>query len=370
MKKYLLLAGFLLSLSRLTSAQSTTILPYSTELINNSNEPNTFAFKGILTATSTGIKSTAIRGENKALNNYGSGVWGSHAGGGSGVYGQSITGAGLIGQSQSGNALMAVSESGTALHAGSTSGAAAFFVNGTGNANEVVYIQNLGVGNGLEINSVMPYNESNALKISMLGTGAAANIVSSNMDGNGAGLIVGKKKPYAKTYTTDTNVDFEVRHPMGNTEGMSGLRILNTGPNLSNWTLYAANGSGDLLLYANGITRGSFNAGTGAYTTISDKRLKTNIRDYAGTLADVMKIEVKSYQRLNADKTEIGLMAQDVIKFFPEIVYYNSNDKGEQFYTVDYSRVGVIAIKAIQEQQKEIEQLKTEIAELKKLIEK
>lgn len=213
-------------------------------------------------------------------------------------------------------------------------------------------------------------NASNALEAVTNGTGAATFIKNTNTLGKGAGLIVGKSKPYAQAFTTNANADLEVRHPMSNTDGMSGLRLVNTGPNLSNWTLYAANGNGDLLLYADGVNKGSFNANTGAYTPISDKRLKTNIKDYTATLADVMKMEVKSYQRLNSNKTEIGLMAQDALKYFPEIVYDNTNDKGEQFYTMDYSRIGVIAIKAVQEQQSLITKQQSIIEEQQKQLQK
>lgn len=213
-------------------------------------------------------------------------------------------------------------------------------------------------------------NSSNALEAITNGAGAAASIRNINTTGKGSALIVGKAKPYDEMFTTAAHVDLEVRHSIEGYIGMSGLRILNTGPNLSNWTLYAANSTGNLLLYADGVNKGVFSASTGAYTTVSDKRLKTNIKDYTTTLTDVMKMEVKSYQRFNSDKTEIGLMAQDALKYFPELVYDNTNDKGEQFYTMDYSRIGVIAIKAVQEQQKEIEFLKKEIAELKMLMKK
>jgi hypothetical protein len=93
-------------------------------------------------------------------------------------------------------------------------------------------------------------------------------------------------------------------------------------------------------------------------------------------------MNVKSYQLLKSDKTEIGLVAQETLKLFPEVVYDNINDKGEQFYTMDYSRIGVIAIKAVQEQQdiitrqqqtiqqheEAITLLKNELNELKKAI--
>src|SRR6218665_2339192 len=347
MKKQILLISLMLIASKGVFAQSATTLPYSTEVVNPDTEPNSFALKGIMTAGTIGTNSTAIRGENRALNNAGFGVWGSHSGGGAGIKGESNKGAGVFGQSVSGYGIRAFSETGQAIYANSTAGHAGYFMNGAGNTEEVVYIQNLSLGSGMEINTIQPYNEKNALNIIAQGTGSGINIRGFNSDGDGAGMSVGKQWPYTKPFTTDPQIDLDVRHPMSNTDGMSGLRILNTGANLSNWTMYAANGSGDLILYAKGVMKGSFNANTGAYTSVSDKRLKTNIKDYSTTLADVMKMEVKSYQRFNSTKTEIGLMAQDALKYFPEIVYDNTNDKGEQFYTMDYSRIGVVAIKAI-----------------------
>ncbi|RYU92980.1 tail fiber domain-containing protein [Emticicia agri] len=370
MKKQVLLISLIMSTASLTFAQSATINPDNITVSNPSPDPHSYAIRGVVSSPTNGLKSAAIRGENLGTDFGGFGIWGAHSGGGTGIYGQSVKGIGVVGESGTLYGVKAFSESGIGLYANSGSGHAGYFLSMSGNTKEVIYVQNLGLGGGMEINTILPYNTKDALKVIAQGTGAGINVTGFNSDGDGAGLVVGKKIPYQMAFTTDPKVDLDVRHPMGDTEGMSGLRILNTGPNLSNWTMYAANGTGDLLFYCKGVLRGSIDAATGAYTAISDKRLKTNIKDYNSILADVMKMEVKSYQRLNSAKTEIGLMAQDALKYFPEIVYDNTNDKGEQFYTMDYSRIGVIAIKAIQEQQKEIDLLKNEIAELKKLIKK
>jgi len=80
-----------------------------------------------------------------------------------------------------------------------------------------------------------------------------------------------------------------------------------------------------------------------------------------------------------------GFVAQDVMKIFPNLVYHNVNkERKVDVYTMNYSGFGVIAIKAIQEQQgqmqelkdqltvqtEEISNLKDEIKELKVLINK
>jgi hypothetical protein len=65
---------------------------------------------------------------------------------------------------------------------------------------------------------------------------------------------------------------------------------------------------------------------------------------------------------IKSDKKHYGLFAHDVEKLFPEVVKY---DKNEDQYTMDYSAFGVLAVKAIQEQQQEVDELKKGLAELK-----
>lgn len=55
-------------------------------------------------------------------------------------------------------------------------------------------------------------------------------------------------------------------------------------------------------------------------------------------------------------------MAQDVLPLFPELVMADDN---EEYMGINYAGFGVVAIKAIQEQQVIIENQETEIRELK-----
>jgi hypothetical protein len=65
----------------------------------------------------------------------------------------------------------------------------------------------------------------------------------------------------------------------------------------------------------------------------------------------------------SSDKKHYGMIAQDVEKLFPEIVTEPAAG-GSNHYAVNYSAYGVIAIKAIQEQQKKIETLEERIVRL------
>ena len=96
----------------------------------------------------------------------------------------------------------------------------------------------------------------------------------------------------------------------------------------------------------------------------SDIRMKTNLVPLSDTLGKVLELKPYSFN-WKADpkgKREVGLIAQDVEKIFPEITYTNKQDgmKG-----INYAQFTPILIEAIKEQQKEIDALKAEIAELR-----
>lgn len=99
--------------------------------------------------------------------------------------------------------------------------------------------------------------------------------------------------------------------------------------------------------------------------TPSDKRLKSNIKDVTYGLTDLLKLKAVSYTKkfsLEKNETgevkEIGFIAQDLQKVLPELVTENGADK---LLAVNYTSIIPILVKAIQEQQKEIEALKAKI---------
>ena len=61
------------------------------------------------------------------------------------------------------------------------------------------------------------------------------------------------------------------------------------------------------------------------------------------------------------DKIQIGISAQELEKDFPELV--NTDENGEK--AVAYTRLSVVLLEAIKEQQTEIDYLKSEIEKLK-----
>jgi len=72
-----------------------------------------------------------------------------------------------------------------------------------------------------------------------------------------------------------------------------------------------------------------------------------------------MELRPVSYKLKGTDNKDIGFIAQDVKKIIPEIVY---GSEGE--LTLSYGQITSVLTKGMQEQQKEIENYKTEIADL------
>jgi hypothetical protein len=136
----------------------------------------------------------------------------------------------------------------------------------------------------------------------------------------------------------------------------------------------------DLFLTFNGFAKGVFDHTTGAYTSVSDERLKTNIKPMTTMLEKIGQLKPSTYQFKNTKDTQEynGFIAQDVMKIFPSLVMHNVNPERKlDVYTMDYSGFGVLAIKGIQELEPVVEEQKIvndeqkeEIATLKERISK
>ncbi len=139
------------------------------------------------------------------------------------------------------------------------------------------------------------------------------------------------------------------------------------------WGLYVSAIDSSLNFYSNGLLRANIDRVTGVYSALSDRNQKKNIRPINPVMETIMKLPVYSYNYLDSkddDRRMIGLMAQDVQPYFPELVYQRyDREVSKPVLTMDYSGFGVVAIKAIQEQQKMIEKLTQQIEELNKRIE-
>ena len=96
------------------------------------------------------------------------------------------------------------------------------------------------------------------------------------------------------------------------------------------------------------------------YNTSSDSRLK-DITGEARGLEVVNELNPVAYNWKSNGESDEGLIAQEVKDFVPNAVTQDE----EGYYQMDYSKLVTPLIKAVQEQQGQIEQLKAEINELK-----
>ena len=100
----------------------------------------------------------------------------------------------------------------------------------------------------------------------------------------------------------------------------------------------------------------------GSIAACSDIRYKKNIVPLSGALNNVLKLQGVNYywkkdefpdKQFSSDK-QIGFIAQDIEKVYPEVVITNKDG----YKSVDYTRLTPILVEAMKEQQKIIESLK------------
>ena len=84
-----------------------------------------------------------------------------------------------------------------------------------------------------------------------------------------------------------------------------------------------------------------------------------------GVLSKLIKLNASNYKYndIERDLKTIGFIAQDVQKLFPEIV--SEFVDGSGLLAIAYSKIGVLAVEAIKEQQDIINEQELEIKELK-----
>jgi len=124
-------------------------------------------------------------------------------------------------------------------------------------------------------------------------------------------------------------------------------------------------GNNDLNIYFNGVSKGFWNDSDGVYTA-SDRRLKNTVAPMGkGVLSKLLSLNASTYKYNDVERDEetFGFIAQEVQEVFPEIV--REFDDGSGLLAIAYSKVGVLAVEAIKEQQEIIDAQANEIKELK-----
>jgi hypothetical protein len=108
-----------------------------------------------------------------------------------------------------------------------------------------------------------------------------------------------------------------------------------------------------------GVAKNIFSGGnivaSGTVTANSDIKLKENVITIESALEKVLSLRGVEYDRKDSGEHQIGVIAQEVEKIIPEVVY------GDEIKSVAYGNLVGLLIEAIKEQQKEIEELKKKL---------
>ncbi|MBL7782327.1 MAG: tail fiber domain-containing protein [Saprospiraceae bacterium] len=150
--------------------------------------------------------------------------------------------------------------------------------------------------------------------------------------------------------------------------GDSGLKLENEA---GNFDVEMAVFNGRLEFYFNDAAAIAAIQPNGQYVNLSDRRLKKDIQRFeASVLGRVNSLPMYTYrykQENDNAALSFGVLAQELQERFPELVSEGKNrPDGQSYLGVAYDKLGLVAIKAIQEQQQIIEQQQAELAQMKK----
>jgi len=116
-------------------------------------------------------------------------------------------------------------------------------------------------------------------------------------------------------------------------------------------------------LHLGAIGNGAHCTSAGVWTNGSDRRLKEDIAPLGYGLNELMALRPVSYQMQSNGEAQIGFIAQEVQAILPELVSGTEGDmeKGETL-GMSYGNLTAVLVKAVQEQQAEIEALRSQLS--------
>ena len=127
-----------------------------------------------------------------------------------------------------------------------------------------------------------------------------------------------------------------------------------------------------LSVYSGGTGGVTLTSGATSWASLSDERLKNingNIENAVEKLMTLRAVNFR-WEKDKTNKENLGLIAQDVEKVFPQVIEKNKllntptnpNKDENEYLAVKYTELIPVLVKAIQEQQKQIEELKQTVA--------
>lgn len=177
---------------------------------------------------------------------------------------------------------------------------------------------------------------------------------------NAGNIGIGTTAPgYKLEVATTGSVNWIAR--FSNNSGLNGNAggiIITAGSNSTNFGAFLIGFTRPDGIYIGAISQNT--ASSVSYNTTSDIRLKENIVATSFVLTDLMKLKIVDYNYIGDSSAQTGLIAQEVYEIIPSVVNVGDEDVKTRPWGIDYGKLTPFIIKATQEQQTIIENLKSE----------
>lgn len=314
--------------------------------ISNYLNPNQYKYAGVY-------------GESNSTNNLGSGVYGTHSGTGPGVSGYSYLGVGGRFNSDGGGYALVTQDGNVGI--GTSTPVAKMDIKGSlyfshfyYDANEDTYIRGGKAGSRVLINDDL--NQGSV--------GIGISNPNQYLD------IKGRMRIYSSAFGTAGLWLNNAANALGNVDGaFIGINCSSTGNETVGFYV-GGDWRFDVDRSGNGRFDGTVSSVNG-FTCASDFRYKKDILSLENPLGNLLKIKGISYhwktedfpEKHFSDKNQIGFIAQDLEKIYPEMVF--TDEKG--YKSVDYARLTPVLVEAIKEQQIQIDKLQKTAIEMQEL---
>lgn len=226
--------------------------------------------------------------------------------------------------------------------------------------------------------STIDQNLSTGSNVSFLGIRDTNLGTASYLKSSGGTITAGVGTVYADS-SSGTTIGLRDFRVLGT--GSSGVRWVSTGGTVQAHMHRFGASDGRLLITNSGgsNTTGQYLAsGTNFWQTASDYRLKTNIKTYTGVLDKIKDKRTITYnpKKTSADEetgkeivsddyfpvVNYGIIAQEWQSDFPNLI---TGDEESGYLGASYAELGVIAMQAVIELTKKVDDLKKELDDLK-----
>jgi co-chaperonin GroES (HSP10) len=298
------------------------------EGINSSTMANVRGITGIISSISPGSLAAGVRGINNGTGIEGIGVWGSHAGGGYGVYGSSNSGTGVYGNSTSGFGLVAESAAWNA---------AFFDVTDPANSSDVVYIYNQGLGNGLNVTS----EKSNGIQAITNDSASAGLMALNNLGGRAIYGVGFGTEAGIEGYNASTGAGIKATSTgEGGTALVAELQGVTTG----NTAVFKVNGGNVARIDNSG--KAFFNGGTqlGGADVAELFDVEGEVKTYEP--GDVLVISQTSDRKVEKSSTPYSTLVAGVYATKPGVMLTEKNAEKDQLsQMIAMGVIGVIPTK-------------------------